>query len=66
MGVMGPGARPRVLEGAFLGELARTWARLEGLKGVVSFPAGTLGSSDGCCWCYLLRHSKVRRERLPS
>lgn len=54
MGVMGPGTRPRVLEGAFLGELARTWARLEGLEGVVSFPARTLGSSDGCCWCYLL------------
>lgn len=29
-GVMGPGTRPRVLQGAFLGELAKIWARLEG------------------------------------
>lgn len=37
---MGPGTRPRVLEGACLGELARTWLRLEeGLEGVVPFPA---------------------------
>lgn len=29
-GVMGPGTRPRVLQGAFSGELAKIWARLEG------------------------------------
>lgn len=27
---MGPGTRPRVLQGAFSGELAKIWARLEG------------------------------------
>lgn len=32
MGVTGPGTRPRVLEGAFLGELARAWTRLEGAR----------------------------------
>lgn len=61
VGVTGPGTRPRVLEGAFLGELARTWPRLEGARREVKlFPAKTLGSRDGCCRHYLVGHSKVR------
>ena len=33
VGVMGPGTRPRVLEGVFSGERAKIWARLEGPQG---------------------------------
>lgn len=67
VGVRHPGTRPRGLEGAFLGELARTWARLEGARrGVTLSLAQTLGSRDGSCCHYLVGHSKVRRERLPS
>lgn len=65
MGTTGPGNRPRVLEKAFSGELARTWARLEeARRRVMLFPAQTLGSRGGCC-CYLIGHSEVRREQLP-
>lgn len=67
VGVRHPGTRPRVLEGAFLGELARTWARLEGARrGVTLSPAQTLGSRDSYCCHYLAGHSKVRQEQLPS
>lgn len=67
MGVRHPGTSPRVLEGAFLGELARTWARLEGARRRVTLSlAQTLGSRDGYCCHYLVGHSKVTQERLPS
>lgn len=52
--VMGPGSRPRGLQGAFSGELARTLGQAGGARsGVTLFPAQTLGPRDGgggCCY----------------
>lgn len=62
----GPGTRPMVLEGAFLGELAKIWARLGGPGGgdTVSCSNTWLQRCCGRC-CYLIGHSEVRQAQLP-